>query len=78
MVKKVGKFLKLFHAYWVCGKKYSTCTEYAVKNIQHVLSMQKKISYVYWVCGKKSTMCTEYAVKNLLPTLSMRYKNVLF
>ncbi len=29
---------KLFHIYWVCGKNYSTPTEYAVKSNPHLLS----------------------------------------
>jgi hypothetical protein len=39
MVEQNGKFLKLFHAYCVCGKNYSTPTEYAVKIIPRLLSV---------------------------------------
>ncbi len=39
-VQQDGKFSKLFHVYLVCGKKYSTSTQYAVENLLGLLSMQ--------------------------------------
>jgi len=61
---------KIFYAYWVCGKNYSTPTQYAVKEACKF----SKLFHAHWVCGKNYSTPTEYAAKIMPRPLSMRQK----
>jgi hypothetical protein len=63
----------------VCGKNYSSPTEYAAKIMPRPLSMRQKLFHAHSVCGKNYSTPTQCAVKIYVggPTVAVFFNCLL-